>query len=73
MEQFGMATSKFSQIEKHPLRDCYMLYSRMFPSIPPIFGTLDECERAQVHFEIKANEVFNNLPITDKEWVINRL
>lgn len=45
----------------------------MFPSIPPIFGTLDECERAQVHFEIKANEVFNNLPITDKEWVINRL
>lgn len=73
MGEYGMATFKFTKIEKHPLRDCYMLYSDIITSIPPIFGSFDECERSQVYFEEKSCDIFNNLPITDKGWVLDKL
>lgn len=33
-------------IEKHPLRDCYMLWMQG-TAIPPFFGTMQECKKAR--------------------------
>ena len=49
-----------SIIERHPLRDCYMLYSNLTPQIPPYFGTLRQCKKAQKFFEKKLEEMFQN-------------
>ena len=49
-----------SIIERHPLRDCYMLYSKLTPRIPPYFGTLRQCKKAQIFFEKKLEEMFQN-------------
>ena len=47
---------KYTEIKKHPLRECWMLYVPDFPSIPPFFGTRKECDEARVFAERKASE-----------------
>lgn len=46
-------------IEKHPLRNCYMLYCPALGFIPPYFGTLKQCQKAQKIFEEKIKGFFN--------------
>lgn len=40
-----------TKIEEHPLRECYMVRNITFPEIPPYFGTLEECFKAQRYAE----------------------
>lgn len=42
-------------IEKHPLRDTYMLWLQG-SSIPPYFGSEQECKKARIHLCKKIND-----------------
>lgn len=44
----------YTEIKKHPLRDCWMLFIPLLPFIPPFFGTKQECEDARMHAEKNA-------------------
>lgn len=46
-----------TKIEKHPLKDCYMLYSPSFGFIPPYFGSEKECKKLQVVWESKLSKL----------------
>lgn len=43
-----------TKLEKHPLRDCWMVVNVSLPFIPPYFGTKKECESARVFAERNA-------------------
>ena len=63
---------KLSIITKHPLKDEYMLYCQA-TAIPPYFGSLRECNKAQAVFEKKLREEFDKLSECDKRDVLKRL
>lgn len=63
---------KLSIITKHPLKDGYMLYCPV-TAIPPYFGTLEKCKKAQEVFESKLHEQFDKLDESDKRGILNRL
>lgn len=47
---------KHTEIKKHPLRNCWMVWMPEIPHIPPYFGSKRECEKARKFAEIKAEE-----------------
>jgi len=47
---------KHTEIKKHPLRNCWMLWMPDMPYIPPYFGSKKQCEKARVFAEKKADE-----------------
>jgi len=47
---------KYTKMQKHPLRDCYMVWIPL-SSIPPYFGTKKQCEKARKFAERKAIEI----------------
>lgn len=61
-----------SIISTHPLKDEYMLYCPV-TAIPPYFGTLKECKKAQITFEKKLKEEFEKLPDDEKKDILERL
>ena len=63
----------YTVVEKHPLRDCYMLYSPAAPSLYPFFGTLDQCKKAREIWEARLASDFARLPEKEKGEVLNRL
>lgn len=67
-----MANVIFSRIEKHPLKNCYMLYCKA-TDLPPYFGSLNECKNAQRHFEEKLRAEFDKLPKYRQREIINEL
>ena len=69
------ATAKnimLSIISEHPLNNNYMLYCPVTP-IPPYFGSLDKCRKAQVIFEKKLREEFDTLNDEEKVGVLSEL
>lgn len=43
---------KHTILKEHPLvKGRYMVLNTTFPSIPPYFGTLKECQKAQISAE----------------------
>ena len=50
-------TYKYTKMQKHPLRDCYMVWIPLIPRVPPYFGTKKQCVRARECAERKAIEV----------------
>lgn len=47
---------KHTEMKKHPLRDCWMVWIPEIPHIPPYFGSNRECEKARKFAERKAEE-----------------
>lgn len=47
---------KHTIMEKHPLRNCWMVWMPEIPHIPPYFGSKRECEKAREFAERKAEE-----------------
>ena len=69
------ATAKnimLSIISEHPLNNNYMLYCPVTP-IPPYFGSLDKCRKAQVIFEKKLREEFDTLNDEEKAEILSKL
>ena len=69
------ATAKnimLSIISEHPLDNNYMLYCPVTP-IPPYFGSLDKCRKAQVIFEGKLRKEFDTLNDEEKVGVLSEL
>ena len=69
------ATAKnimLSIISEHPLDNNYMLYCPVTP-IPPYFGSLDKCRKAQVIFEEKLRKEFDPLNDEEKVGVLSEL
>ena len=54
LKERDMRSFKFAKIEKHPLKDCFMVFIPELPHIPPFFGTLQECQRAAAVADKKA-------------------
>lgn len=48
---------KHTKLERHPLRDCWMVVNVSLPFIPPFFGTKRECEKARIAAEKHAAEL----------------
>ena len=61
-----------SIISKNQIRNNYMLYCPVTP-IPPYFGSLSKCRKAQVVFEKKLREEFNTLNDEEKAEIVSRL
>ena len=61
-----------SIISKNPIRNNYMLYCPVTP-IPPYFGSLSKCRKAQVVFEKKLREEFNKINDEEKEEILSML
>ena len=55
-----MENLMLSIISKHPLNNNYMLYCPVTP-IPPYFGSLRECRKAQGVFEKRLRKEFDTL------------
>ena len=51
---------KYTKMKKHPLRDCWMVWTPKIPHIPPYFGSRAECEKARVSAERNAEEYLRN-------------
>lgn len=69
------ATAKnimLSIISEHPLNNNYMLYCPVTP-IPPYFGSLDGCRKAQLIFEKKLREEFDTLNDGEKAEILSKL
>lgn len=60
---------KFTKIEKHPLKNSFVVYWTFFTCVPPYFGTKDQCIKAQKHMEAKAIEEFNKLSLKEQKEV----
>ena len=60
-----MENIMLSIISEHPLNNNYMLYCPVTP-IPPYFGSLDKCRKAQVIFEGKLRKEFDTLSGEEK-------
>ena len=54
-----------SIISKHPLSNNYMLYCPVTP-IPPYYGSLGECRKAQGVFEKRLRKEFDTLSGEEK-------
>ena len=67
-----MKNIMLSIISEHPLNNNYMLYCPVTP-IPPYFGSLDKCRKAQVIFEKKLREEFDTLCDEEKEEILSKL
>ena len=61
----------FTEIEKHPLRNCYMLFAKGI-SLPPYFGTKNECLKAQTYLEDKLHKEFIKLSENEQIEYINQ-
>lgn len=61
-----------SIISKNSIGNNYMLYCPVTP-IPPYFGSLSKCRKAQVVFEKKLREEFNTLNDEEKAEIVSRL
>ena len=48
----------YTEMKRHPLRDCWMVFTPKLPFVPPFFGTKKECEKARKSAEQKAVEYF---------------
>lgn len=48
---------KHTKLERHPLRNCWMVVNVTFPWVPPYFGSKRECERARIHAERNAEKL----------------
>lgn len=69
------ATAKnitLSIISENQLNNNYMLYCPVTP-IPPYFGSLSKCRKAQVVFEKKLREEFDTLNDEDKAEILSML
>ena len=69
------ATAKnimLSIISENQLHNNYMLYCPVTP-IPPYFGSLSKCRKAQVIFEKKLREEFDTLNDEDKAEILSML
>ena len=69
------ATAKnimLSIISENKLHNNYMLYCPVTP-IPPYFGSLSKCRKAQVIFEKKLREEFDTLNDEDKAEILSML
>ncbi len=69
------ATAKnimLSIISENQLHNNYMLYCPVTP-IPPYFGSLSKCRKAQVIFEKKLREEFDTLNDEDKAETLSML
>lgn len=69
------ATAKnimLSIISKNQLHNNYMLYCPVTP-IPPYFGSLSKCRKAQVIFEKKLREEFDTLNDGEKAEILSKL
>lgn len=51
---------KHNKIEKHPLRDAYMVINTTLPFIPPFIGTKRECEEAIIAAEKSTEDYIKN-------------
>ena len=51
----------YTKLEKHPLRNCWMVFIPKLPFIPPYFGTKKQCETARINAERNAIKHFANL------------
>ena len=51
-----MKEYKHTEMKKHPLRNCCMVWMPEIPQIPPFFGSKKECEKARNVAERKAEE-----------------
>lgn len=51
-----MKEYKHTEMKKHPLRNCWMVWMPEIPYIPPYIGSKREVEKARVHAEKKAEE-----------------
>ena len=60
-----MENPMLSIISKHPLSNNYMLYCPVTP-IPPYFGSLSECRKAQGVFEKRLRKEFDTLSGEEK-------
>lgn len=59
---------EFTKIEKHPLRDTFMLYSPYAPGLPPYFGSKEKCLMMKTKWEKNLSEMFKQLsPERQKE------
>lgn len=61
-----------SIISKNPIHNNYMLYCPVTP-IPPYFGSLSKCRKAQVVFEKKLREEFNKINDEEKKEILSML
>ena len=69
------ATAKnlmLSIISENQLHNNYMLYCPVTP-IPPYFGSLSKCRKAQVVFEKKLREEFDTLKDEEKAEILSKL
>ncbi len=48
----------YTEMKKHPLRNCWMVFVPKLPFIPPYFGTEKECNAARLSAEKNAAEFF---------------
>ena len=67
-----MENPMLSIISKHPLNNNYMLYCPVTP-IPPYFGSLRECRKAQVVFEKRLRKEFDTLSDEEKTEILSML
>ena len=67
-----MENITLSIISEHPLKNDYMLYCPVTP-IPPYFGSLDECRKAQAVFEGKLRKEFDTLNDGEKAEILSKL
>ena len=61
-----------SIISENQLHNNYMLYCPVTP-IPPYFGSLDKCRKAQVVFEERLRKEFDTLKDEEKEEILLKL
>ena len=67
-----MKNIMLSIISEHPLNNNYMLYCPVTP-IPAYFGSLSKCRKAQVIFEKKLREEFDQLNDEEKAEILSKL
>lgn len=68
-----MEKIRFTRIEAHPLKDCYMLYSPAAPRLYPFFGSLEQCKKLRRTWEARLASDFARLPEKEKGEVLNRI
>lgn len=52
---------KHCHIDRHPLKDEYMVVNDTFEDIPPYFGTLKQCQKAAIAADKNAEKYLNSL------------
>lgn len=67
-----MENIKFTKIEKHPLKNNFMLYCPI-SYLPPFFGTREQCKEMQKRWEEKFNYNFSLLSKNEQKEILIRL